>query len=1629
MKQALFLLTALLWAITATGQTAPELEQGLKPFGSYNSGNIDVVNVFNGNLMVNVPLISYPQRGGTLKLEFALLSNNKTFAYTPTCDPSTGGCSYSWTTNGDGGFGIGVGDTQMANWSDQIVNITQNPDNPQYVTFYTLTSSDGASHDVAGVGNGYMRAADTSGYLFQPSTGVITDRSGISYGGGGHMKEDANGNFFTLTSSSGTPPTVTDTVGRVIPYINGAPLPSPDPNFPQWSAVGLGSPTTDYTSCTGPLPIVAALSAQMPSPGGTGTYKFCFVSLEIATYFHVSDPNSPGGYATEYYAWVELLQSVVLPDGTAWTFEYNSSDPGNPAGTNYGDLTKITFPTGGTLTYVYTNDGPGCYSESRSVATRTLDANDGTGPHTWTYTYDLAQNSTTVTDPEGNDTVHSFSLVAQNAICNSFETGTKWYQGSQGSGTLLKTTSVSYSGDADLLNASQTYSAYNVLKTQETTSWPSGQVSNEYFQYDPGVPCTNCLHGHPVNLGNTTLDTDYDYSGALLRQTSASYEWQANSPYLASNLIDLPATIVTNNNSLTRVAETDYAYDDPNRLSAPNPPISTQHGGPPGAVRGNLTSTTQWLNNGTSPITYANWYDTGERYQNIDANTHATTYSYDPAYAGAYVTQTCFPQTGSVTHCISGSYDSNSGLLTSYTDQNSQITNYSYDNMFRLTKAVFPDVDSSGNHGETDFYYYPTVPFDSAERAQRLNGSTWLYDYVYFDGVGRTTQTRHVDSEGDDYVNTTYDANGHTHSVTNPYRSGVSSPTDGTTYTAYDALGRVTTITKQGGGTVQTNYQAFPTVIVTDETLRTRQSTTDALGRLTQVVEPNPITGSLTSGSYTTNYIYDALDNMHSVNQVGDGSAPRTRSFVYDSLSRLTSSSNPESGIINYIYDGVGNILSKTSPAPNQTGTATSTISYCYDTLDRITSKSYTAQSCPATSPTAVYSYDQGTNGISRLTGMVDSSGQTTRVYDPMGRVTTLSQTVSGLPGNTSVSSSQIYTYWLDGSLKTLTYPSGRVVNYDTDSAGRNDWVYKTDPVSGQTIRYVQVNSFFPPGEPAEVLMGNVSNCYVGALAEFAYNGRLQPTHILYTTNTDSSSAQQEVLNTSSCPTSNNSGDLMHRWYNFTDSFAGVSGDNGNIAKITNCIDTNRSQNFIYDGLNRITAASTDGPNWGEQYTIDPWGNLTDIATTKGMAETLNALASTQNQLNLWSYDAAGNQLNSTDGPLTHTYAYDPENHIATIDSGAVAYTYDGEGGRVIKNVGGVGTVYWKGANGNILAESDLSGTLTAEYIFFNGKRIARTDNPSSTTSASLKYYLSDDLGSTSMITDATFSTVLEDEDYYPYGREVSGGGDDSNYYLFTGKERDAETGLDSFGVRYYSSTMGRWMGSDPSNLGVDFALPQTWNHYNYAMNNPLIIADRDGMWPFYIHNRIIDESFPGMSKQDLKSLKDTSWNMDYAPGQQDPSNAPEHEMSDGSGLVFYGGENGNAVRAEIDANNYIDSQVQKAQEAQAEWVAEGHAGISPKALQAFGNALHTVTDGTSPAHKGYQPWANKPWWHYTTVGHFLREVWRSSEETQLSNYAAQSLFRRTFGDAFDYVFYRRVCARTGSPGPDGQWDYTPCQN
>jgi RHS repeat-associated protein len=218
----------------------------------------------------------------------------------------------------------------------------------------------------------------------------------------------------------------------------------------------------------------------------------------------------------------------------------------------------------------------------------------------------------------------------------------------------------------------------------------------------------------------------------------------------------------------------------------------------------------------------------------------------------------------------------------------------------------------------------------------------------------------------------------------------------------------------------------------------------------------------------------------------------------------------------------------------------------------------------------------------------------------------------------------------------------------------------------------------------------------------------------------------------------------------------------------------------------------------------------------------LTITVGTNNQITTsgFTYDGVGNEL--TD--VTNAYAWDAESQIKTANS--INYLYDGEGNRVQKSNG---KIYWYGAGSEILDESDLSGNITNEYVFFGGKRIAYKAISSGRTF----YYAEDMLGTSRVMTTST-GTVCYDADFYPFGGEDTFNNGCPQNYKFTGKERDAETDNDDFGARYYSSTYGRWLSADWSAVPApvpyaNLTNPQTLNLYAMVGDSPETFADLDG--------------------------------------------------------------------------------------------------------------------------------------------------------------------------------------------------------
>ncbi len=130
-----------------------------------------------------------------------------------------------------------------------------------------------------------------------------------------------------------------------------------------------------------------------------------------------------------------------------------------------------------------------------------------------------------------------------------------------------------------------------------------------------------------------------------------------------------------------------------------------------------------------------------------------------------------------------------------------------------------------------------------------------------------------------------------------------------------------------------------------------------------------------------TGYSYDVLDNLMGVASPPGGQC--TRCFGYDSMSRLTSATNPESGTVNYTYDKNGNAIQRTDAKQNITCAgdapvvaAGDSVASCpgtnaYDGLNRPLSTTCSASS---TLP-VIYKYDQSSKGA--LSSVFDQTGCT----------------------------------------------------------------------------------------------------------------------------------------------------------------------------------------------------------------------------------------------------------------------------------------------------------------------------------------------------------------------------------------------------------------------------------------------------------------------------------------------------------------------------------------------------------------------------------------------------------------------------------------------------------------------------
>jgi RHS repeat-associated protein len=113
-----------------------------------------------------------------------------------------------------------------------------------------------------------------------------------------------------------------------------------------------------------------------------------------------------------------------------------------------------------------------------------------------------------------------------------------------------------------------------------------------------------------------------------------------------------------------------------------------------------------------------------------------------------------------------------------------------------------------------------------------------------------------------------------------------------------------------------------------------------------------------------------------------------------------------------------------------------------------------------------------------------------------------------------------------------------------------------------------------------------------------------------------------------------------------------------------------------------------------------------------------------------------------------------------------------------------------------------------------------------------VEYYHTDALGSVRAVTKVVNGQVqvVSRHDYKPFGEEVSPQTPPVDKRLFTGKERDQETGWDYFEARYLATGLARFSTVDPLGASGRTSDPQSWNRYTYGRSNPLRFVDPSGL-------------------------------------------------------------------------------------------------------------------------------------------------------------------------------------------------------
>ena len=489
------------------------------------------------------------------------------------------------------------------------------------------------------------------------------------------------------------------------------------------------------------------------------------------------------------------------------------------------------------------------------------------------------------------------------------------------------------------------------------------------------------------SYNNVTSLKEYDWGsgsvGSLARETTSSYATTINGTNYATDTSVHIRNLVSQRSlysSSTERSRTAFEYDNytPGTYHAALVSRSnvsqwdSSNYGTSWTKRGNATKTTQSLFGGTDVNAYIQYDVLGNEVKLIDGRGKATTKTFSDCFGapnGNATTCTTpselsglssFALVSSTTNAISQTsytqYEYYTGFPVDAQDVSGSVTSTYYDDdLERPTKVVGP------TNLQVFFTYDPTNKKITTEQDQSSASDKNLKTVAKYDGLGRTWRTGKYNGSTWELVDVEFEENGWTKKRSNPFTN--SSPDSGSpsawTTITFDGMGRTLSATTPDSAVASTSYSGN-VVTLTDQAGKKKKEKTDALGRLIEVIEdPDTL-------AYSTTYLYTVFDKPYKATQ-----GSQNRYWLYDSLGRVIADRKPEQAAPHSITDSLSG---NNSWSNKYIYNANSQLEYVYDArnkekgwsfddLGRITAVGYPNSNTPG----SAFSYDSATNGTGRL--------------------------------------------------------------------------------------------------------------------------------------------------------------------------------------------------------------------------------------------------------------------------------------------------------------------------------------------------------------------------------------------------------------------------------------------------------------------------------------------------------------------------------------------------------------------------------------------------------------------------------------------------------------------------------------